>query len=645
MAMAASMINNSIQVYFDSVFSMEDEGMVQMFKALESSGLRGFLGCSSAIYESTLVDLFHNASVRDNKVISAVQGKYVEISEEDMVTPASKQARGFAVQICIILKGAPDLDLGESKAFPPLKILTTKTVGTYIAKNKNITVEEVVDELWRQLPRRPTKRRPDPAVVESAAKKKRKTVGRAAPVEKNLSIVTVAQDVEPISVLTETAEVEDVETDLEEPVVMKTAGVEPVETEKGPLVDAEKEKEKNKEKTIDSSDTEPLSKVLELTEKSTSDEESMSIDDILKRIPEEMMLPFYAAAEPTKITFGSGIEIRDRDCLRRLTILESVSDIAAKEEQILAWAETASLQNAVKRRMYIIAKYREMMLRKFLEARHSNLESGTPTTAIDLQVLEMLSEAHHLALSTLMVQMRRHKLKWIRPSALNLFEGAYVYASSLPPLHTRRHRRRLAPPPRVAGIRSGRFDEENPFVQNSSVLLVQADEGVSVLVVDRIGDYLPQSTEKSRVLVIPVGARHKCQQDLEIGRPNAAMHGGPLISTPRALARTGRALAARPRERRREMLQQAQEVAPTSGELAALCAADDGRRLLRFVSCDRACVVLLAARCLLLDAPLGRRCATLARAMLRPGTPCVAREFFVWRSPAGRRSGESPAMS
>ncbi|KZV58373.1 hypothetical protein F511_15496 [Dorcoceras hygrometricum] len=47
-----------------------------------------------------------------------------------------------------------------------------------------------------------------------------------------------------------------------------------------------------------------------------------------------------------------------------------------------------------------------------------------------------------------------------------------------------------------------------------AVLLVQPDEGVSVLVVDRIGDYLPQSTEKSRVLVIPVGARHKCQQDL-----------------------------------------------------------------------------------------------------------------------------------
>ncbi|KZV27016.1 hypothetical protein F511_07837 [Dorcoceras hygrometricum] len=66
---------------------------------------------------------------------------------------------------------------------------------------------------------------------------------------------------------------------------------------------------------------------------------------------------------------------------------------------------------------------------------------------------------------------------------------------------------------------SGRFDEENPFVQNSSVLLVQPDEGVSVLVVDRIDDYLPQSTEKSRVLVISVGARHKCQKGIRFERP------------------------------------------------------------------------------------------------------------------------------
>ncbi|KZV35931.1 hypothetical protein F511_23944 [Dorcoceras hygrometricum] len=61
---------------------------------------------------------------------------------KDMVTPATRQARGYAVQICVLLKNAPDLELGESKEFALLKILTAKTVGTYIAKNKKIYVEE-----------------------------------------------------------------------------------------------------------------------------------------------------------------------------------------------------------------------------------------------------------------------------------------------------------------------------------------------------------------------------------------------------------------------------------------------------------------------------------------------------------------------
>ncbi|KZV46714.1 hypothetical protein F511_37878 [Dorcoceras hygrometricum] len=34
---------------------------------------------------------------------------------KEMVTPSSKQARGFAVQLCILLKGAPGLTMGDSK--------------------------------------------------------------------------------------------------------------------------------------------------------------------------------------------------------------------------------------------------------------------------------------------------------------------------------------------------------------------------------------------------------------------------------------------------------------------------------------------------------------------------------------------------
>ncbi|KZV46267.1 hypothetical protein F511_14099 [Dorcoceras hygrometricum] len=83
------------------------------------------------------------------------------------------------------------------------------------------------------------------------------------------------------------------------------------------------------------------------------------------------------------------------------------------------------------------------------------------------------------------------------------------------------------PPPRAAAATAvfagkivyGQFEEENPFVLISSGLLVQPDEGVSDLVVDRIGDNLPQSTEKSRIIVIPVGARHKCQRGNPFKRP------------------------------------------------------------------------------------------------------------------------------
>ncbi|KZV41441.1 hypothetical protein F511_10054 [Dorcoceras hygrometricum] len=62
-----------------------------------------------------------------------------------MVTPGSRQGRGYAVQICILLKNVPNLDLGDSKEFPPLKILTARTIGRYISINDKISVEDLED--------------------------------------------------------------------------------------------------------------------------------------------------------------------------------------------------------------------------------------------------------------------------------------------------------------------------------------------------------------------------------------------------------------------------------------------------------------------------------------------------------------------
>ncbi|KZV37622.1 putative disease resistance protein [Dorcoceras hygrometricum] len=91
----------------------------------------------------------------------------------------------------------------------------------------------------------------------------------------------------------------------------------------------------------------------------------------------------------------------------------------------------------------------------------------------------------------------------------------WTLAAALPPLY------KPSPPPPCAvaaatrlrwKIVSGQFDEENPFMLISSVLLVQADEGVSFLVVDRIGDIYRNLPRRADVIVTTVGARHKCQQ-------------------------------------------------------------------------------------------------------------------------------------
>ncbi|KZV22856.1 hypothetical protein F511_40855 [Dorcoceras hygrometricum] len=226
--MASSLISNTVHVLFDSVLAIDHAGVVSMFEALVASGLKGFLGCPTVIYESSLIEFFYHGSIRDGMVVSNIRGKSVEISEEvfagsfellmdgltdfnevpkdlvfyarsifsftgeqvstsckkwemkiefrllsdilaksifvkagsfdavtherflmmaainggvninwsrvlfnifkDMVTPGSKQARGYAVQNCCLLKKVQDLELGDFKVFPPLKILTAKTV-------------------------------------------------------------------------------------------------------------------------------------------------------------------------------------------------------------------------------------------------------------------------------------------------------------------------------------------------------------------------------------------------------------------------------------------------------------------------------------------------------------------------------------
>ncbi|KZV24469.1 hypothetical protein F511_19100 [Dorcoceras hygrometricum] len=257
--MESSLIQNTIQVKFDSVLSISDEGMVVVsavsgkFFEIEEDRFVGMFNLPTeglTSMEEVPKDLIFDAKsafsaggeqVKTSckkremkkefrlmndilaKTVTIKVGSFDAVTHErfilttaihlglkinwskllfnilkDMGTPAMNQAKGFAPQICALLKGAPDLTLGECKTFPPLKILTVKTVGTYVAKHKTITAEEY--ELVEKVTKKAAaKRRPAPAVVEPAAKKKRTTVGRSSPTEKNL--VLRIEHAEPIGSL------------------------------------------------------------------------------------------------------------------------------------------------------------------------------------------------------------------------------------------------------------------------------------------------------------------------------------------------------------------------------------------------------------------------------------------------------------
>ncbi|KZV50594.1 Helicase protein with RING/U-box domain [Dorcoceras hygrometricum] len=415
-----------------------------------------------------------------------------------------------------------DFLMPKAKTFPPLKIISAKTVNTYIATNKAIDARGESDEpevakvaivKKKSMSKNKSASIPDKdaddihveVVAEKDVSKKRPAaVSEATVVKKNDNIwesrlqrkgfgsserphaqkrkapkrklrMTAGSDDEIVEkeptvenvvvkqkertsvvmsiILFEQviAEIAQVETDVVEPDVAEGMAMETVVAE---LV------------VTRSDDI-----TVEISERSivVTDEESMSIEDLLQQIPGDAMFPSVFSAKPTKIKFELGIQIpgihkvgkykanlpkiaatdkgkeplvvdtiqghpareifslicADIDFLiqlreqvieavatffnsfsiRRLPALGSLEAIAAKEEKVLTWGETDSVQIALQRRVYIVAKYRELLLQKFLEARRHNFVSSTPTTAIDLKVLELLTTAHHFALKDLLRQI------------------------------------------------------------------------------------------------------------------------------------------------------------------------------------------------------------------------------------------------
>ncbi|KZV27798.1 hypothetical protein F511_38003 [Dorcoceras hygrometricum] len=357
--LSSEFITNALQINFDSFLEIQDnEGMVQMFRALEATGLRGFLECPSVLYEQELEQFFDTAMVQFVDITCAVSGKYVAIFKDrfagifnlptdgltdlsevpndlvlqsrtlfstsgkpvpfsckkrmmkyefrllndileksitvkmgsfdvvsherflmmtdihfgikvnwskilfevlkEMADRTTKRAKGFAAQICVLLKGDPVVTLGEAKIFHLLKIISTKMVNTYVAtiktidahgetnepevakvtivkrkhvsKNKSAsTVDKDADVAHVEVTAEKAVSKKRPAAVSEATvvKKKRTTSRKAVPKEKYLAIVSVALDVESAveTVVVEQKEqtsIDDVETIIEEVIAATT---------------------------------------------------------------------------------------------------------------------------------------------------------------------------------------------------------------------------------------------------------------------------------------------------------------------------------------------------------------------------------------------------------------------------------------
>ncbi|KZV44035.1 hypothetical protein F511_16596 [Dorcoceras hygrometricum] len=436
-----------------------------------------------------------------------------------MVSPGSKQAKGFAIQISLLLETFPSVELDESSEFPASKVLTKKTVHHFVSINDREGAEEGTGAVKK---RAVSKKRPAADVGAAVPKRKRTIKKKSISSISTMELVSVAEEAIPIQQVEEPSAVEeprcpsadDVDLIIQQVLVETLEVVAPADTAQ-PAVAEEKhwfdlpyedlvarwEAERPMVTTSDTDedvatvDVAPADgdqQVQEFVAPISADDtlsadERMSLDDILLTIPVDIPLP-SSCMEITKITMGKSIKIpgvskwawflnripripaedKGKDILVEkdpvkgnpakehyslicadiellVSLREQVIDEVAKffhsfslkklasinieemykkEEQVLHWGETESPQVAIQRKFYILLKYRTVLVWKFLEAWRANFVPGQGSSAVDIQLIELLSDLYLSFLEELAKEARAHSFIWNKPCCSKIFEGS-----------------------------------------------------------------------------------------------------------------------------------------------------------------------------------------------------------------------------
>ncbi|KZV15825.1 hypothetical protein F511_26907 [Dorcoceras hygrometricum] len=108
--------------------------------------------------------------------------------------------------------------------------------------------------------------------------------------------------------------------------------------------------------------------------------------------------------------------------LRKLSSI-NFEEMYNKEDQVLRWGETESPQIAIQRKFYILLKYRTILVWKFLDAWRINFAPGQGSSAVDIHVIELLTELYLSLLEELAKEVRILGLPWTKSCCSKIFEG------------------------------------------------------------------------------------------------------------------------------------------------------------------------------------------------------------------------------
>ncbi|KZV26395.1 dystroglycan-like [Dorcoceras hygrometricum] len=116
-----------------------------------------------------------------------------------MVTSGTKQAKGFAIQISLLLANVPNLELGELSEFPSSKILTENTVHRYIAVIDKSGAQDA--DVAPKATKAPKKRTAAVPADVPVVKRKRTMKKKDSSSKDNLELMLVAQEAVPIQMI------------------------------------------------------------------------------------------------------------------------------------------------------------------------------------------------------------------------------------------------------------------------------------------------------------------------------------------------------------------------------------------------------------------------------------------------------------